>query len=184
MRPWFLIVGFFGLPGFALAQVTDYSAGKSPAQLFSSDCSACHQSARGLAKGRDQRSLAGFLREHYTTKQETATALATFLAGAPAGPAAETRNPGERRQPATPAARVHRPPAAVDQAPADETSIAAPEGGAQPDRRGRTPATREAAKPPAASPAPARGKKPEPKTEPKSDAVEAARAAEEAEKEK
>src|SRR5207237_8716481 len=91
---WLVIAGVVGLPGGAFGQVTDYSAGKSPAQLFATDCAACHQSARGLAKGRDQRSLSGFLREHYTTKQETATTLAAFLAGAPAGPASETRNPG------------------------------------------------------------------------------------------
>jgi len=175
MRLWLLIVGCVGLPGAAMAQVTDYSAGKSPAQLFSSDCSACHASARGLAKGRDPRSLAGFLREHYTTRQETAAALAAFLASAPAAP--EPRTPGESRgrQAATPASRVHqqRAPAAVEGKP-EETSVAAPEGGTPAHERRARPG-REAAKPPAATP---RGKKPDPAAE-----AAAKAAAEEAEKE-
>ena len=65
--------------GAAWAQ--DLTAGKSPSQLFSSDCSACHRSPGGLAKGRDTRSLAGFLKEHYTTKPEYASALAGYVAG-------------------------------------------------------------------------------------------------------
>jgi hypothetical protein len=153
---WLVMIGVLGLPSVALGQVTDYSAGKSPAQLFATDCAACHQTARGLAKGRDQRSLSGFLREHYTTKQETATTLAAFLAGAPAGPASETRNPGApggRQQQAT---RPPRPPAAVDPG-GDDTAIVAPEPGAKPNPQRARPA-REAAKPPPAS---QRGKKPD-----------------------
>jgi hypothetical protein len=59
----------------------DFTAGKTPAQLFSSDCSECHRSPAGLGKSRDQRALTGFLREHYTTKPETAGALATYVSG-------------------------------------------------------------------------------------------------------
>ena len=149
---WLIIVGMAGLPTVAVGQVTDYSAGKSPAQLFATDCAACHQSARGLAKGRDQRSLSGFLREHYTTKQETAATLAAFLAGAPAGPASETRNPGAPggRQQSNQAGRTPRPPNAINEP--EDGAIAAPEPGTHPQR---TRPTREAAKPPA------RGKKPD-----------------------
>jgi len=168
LRSWLTTIAMVGSlvgpPGLAFAQVTDYSAGKSPAQLFSTDCAACHQSARGLAKGRDQRSLASFLREHYTTKQETAATLAAFLAGAPAGPAAETRNPGSpgARQPpssAAPhqqAARPPRPPSNVDPAAED---IVAPEPGQPDPRRARQTPAREAAKPP---PANQRGRRTEP----------------------
>jgi hypothetical protein len=74
--------------GAALAQ--DFTAGKTPAQLFGSDCSACHRSPRGLAKSRDVRELAAFLTEHYTTKPESAGALAAYVSGF-AGVAAETR---------------------------------------------------------------------------------------------
>src|SRR6202521_825466 len=85
----------------ALAQ--DLTAGKTAAQLFSSDCSACHRSPAGLAKNRDAGALAGFLREHYTTKPDTAGALAAYVSGfggsAPAAAATGDRpaGGGERR---------------------------------------------------------------------------------------
>src|SRR5262249_21548071 len=68
------------LPGVALAP-TDYSARKTPPQLFASDCSACHQSPQGLARGRDASTLTGFLRDHYTTRVEWAGVLANYLVG-------------------------------------------------------------------------------------------------------
>src|ERR1700674_1652617 len=63
------------------APAQDFTAGKTPAQLFSSDCSECHRSPAGLAKNRDARTLAGFLRQHYTTKPDTAGALAAYVSG-------------------------------------------------------------------------------------------------------
>src|SRR5215470_19198794 len=75
----------------ALAQ--DFTAGKTPAQLFSSDCAECHHSPNGLARNRDVRALANFLREHYTTKSETAGALAVYVSGF-AGGAPVVRNRG------------------------------------------------------------------------------------------
>ena len=65
--------------GTALAQ--DFTAGKTPAQLFASDCSACHRSPDGLGKKYKADSLTGFLRAHYTTKQETAGSLAKYVMG-------------------------------------------------------------------------------------------------------
>ena len=79
-----IIFGFslaVGALGAGTAWAQDYSAGKTPAQLFQSDCSACHKSPQGLAKGQSMRSLVTFLREHYTTKEESAVALATYLGG-------------------------------------------------------------------------------------------------------
>jgi hypothetical protein len=58
---------------------TDYSAGKTPEQLFDSDCSGCHHSRHRLAHGRNERSLTGFLREHYTTNAQWAASLASYL---------------------------------------------------------------------------------------------------------
>jgi mono/diheme cytochrome c family protein len=75
----------------------DFSAGKTPAQLFGSDCSACHRTPRGLAGTRDVRTLAAFLRQHYTTNPESAGALAAYVSGFAGstsprlGPAAGTR---------------------------------------------------------------------------------------------
>jgi hypothetical protein len=59
----------------------DFTAGKTPAQLFSSDCSTCHHQPNGLGKKYDNGSLASFLREHYTTKPDTAGALAKYVMG-------------------------------------------------------------------------------------------------------
>jgi hypothetical protein len=63
------------------AAVEDMAAGKTPAQLFASDCSECHRNPAGLAKGRDVATLASFLGEHYTTKSEYARAVAAYVAG-------------------------------------------------------------------------------------------------------
>src|SRR5215831_18656511 len=83
-----VLTGLAALAGPAAAQ--DFTAGKTAAQLFQSDCSACHKSPAGLAKGMDARSLATFLKEHYTTKEESAVALASFLAGARGGDARQS----------------------------------------------------------------------------------------------
>src|SRR5262245_39872399 len=76
-RPW-AIAALLVSPGVALAEV-DYSARKTPEQLFASDCAACHASPQGLGPKRDARSLTGFLREHYTTKVQWAAVLADYL---------------------------------------------------------------------------------------------------------
>ena len=54
-------------------------AGKSPSQIFSSTCSACHKSPRGLLKNTAASSLPGFLRQHYTTGSDMASVLSSYL---------------------------------------------------------------------------------------------------------
>ena len=54
-------------------------AGKSPSQIFSGTCSACHKGPRGLLKSVPAGSLPGFLRQHYTTSSEMASQLSGFL---------------------------------------------------------------------------------------------------------
>ena len=107
-RRWLSVGAVIGLPGMALAQ-TDYSAGKTPPQLFASDCSACHQSPQGLARGRDASTLTGFLRDHYTTRVEWAGVLANYLVGV-----GGTR-PRAVQQPTTGAAtpRAPQPPGTI-----------------------------------------------------------------------
>src|SRR5882762_11019115 len=87
------IIGLLVAGAAGAASAQDYTAGKTPAQLFQSDCSACHKSPQGLAKGHDVRSLALFLREHYTTKEASAVALAAYLSGGAGA--------GERQKPGT-----------------------------------------------------------------------------------
>jgi hypothetical protein len=99
----------------------DLNEGKSPAELFQSGCAVCHQSASGLAKGRREGELTGFLRQHYTSSVQHAGALAGFLAGrgGPAGPAVAappSRQAPVERQPAS----IERPPASIGRRPAEE----------------------------------------------------------------
>ncbi len=53
--------------------VENLDAGKSPSQIFSNTCSACHKSPRGLLKNVSASSLPGFLRQHYTTGTDMAS---------------------------------------------------------------------------------------------------------------
>src|ERR1051325_5946755 len=110
-------VGFLTLVaafGAAPAVAQDFTAGKTAAQLFASDCSTCHKGPGGLAKGQSVSALTSFLREHYTTKPESAAALAAYLAN-PAnakltaqppttGPKATEEKPAPKPRPATAAA--------------------------------------------------------------------------------
>jgi hypothetical protein len=87
----------------------DFTAGKTPAQLFGSDCSECHRTPNGLAKGRDVKTLAGFLREHYTTKSDTAGSLAAYVSGfTGSGPADARNRAGAGPSPPAPAERADR----------------------------------------------------------------------------
>jgi len=126
------------IAGPAAAQ--DYDAGKTGPQLFASDCAACHKSPGGLARGKDKGSLVSFLREHYTSKQESAQLLAAFLLGAgpgdakqdkgdvPGGPKAKLRRAEREEEPksepkpepkprAEPAKRAEEPGETREEAP-------------------------------------------------------------------
>lgn len=61
--------------------------GKTPAQLFASNCAICHKSPQGLAKAGGLLGLDSFLREHYTASKESASALAAYLRSMDTGPA-------------------------------------------------------------------------------------------------
>ncbi len=160
-----VVVGAFGA-GAAWAQ--DYTAGKTPAQLFQSDCSACHKTPQGLAKGHDVRSLTLFLREHYTTKEQSAAALAAYLGGgagagsrqkvgeAEAKPKPEPRSPaaGTARTAATPPAANPAATNTDEKAGEGEAPKPAPRHQATRANEPRT-GTRRAAAPPAEPAAPA-----------------------------
>jgi mono/diheme cytochrome c family protein len=89
------VLGFAAAFASASAPAQDLTAGKTPAQLFRSDCVECHRSPGGIARTRDVRALADFLREHYTSKSETAGALAAYVSSfAPGGAAARNRANG------------------------------------------------------------------------------------------
>jgi len=87
-----IVVGF----GPALSQ-SNLDAGKSPEQIFSDTCSACHHAPQDLKAASAQ-----FLRQHYTTGARQAAALAAYLEKAineprptPAAPPQPFRRPSE-----------------------------------------------------------------------------------------
>jgi hypothetical protein len=142
------------LPALALAQ-TNLDQGKTPAQLFASDCAVCHKTTRGLATGRSGAMLTGFLREHYMTSQQQAAAMAAYVlagGGAESVPPAQGRGqrpaiehaavPAEERKPVYRQAR--RPARSEDEVPAgvrpqrsiDETKPEAKESRAEELRHG------------------------------------------------
>jgi hypothetical protein len=87
-----LVIGVLALclAGGSWAQES-LDRGKSPAQLFASDCSGCHKSPQGSGKYGGLAGLGSFLREHYTASRETAAAIASYLKAMDTGPAAPGR---------------------------------------------------------------------------------------------
>jgi hypothetical protein len=77
------------LAGLGIAAVRAQTVLGDPrdaAKTFASNCSTCHKSPRGLAKSG---SVAGFLRQHYTTGPEMSAAMAAYLVAAGAAPEAK-----------------------------------------------------------------------------------------------
>lgn len=71
--PW--LIGAAMLVAAPAHAQSNIDAGKSPAQIFSNTCNACHRSPRELKP-----TSAGFLREHYATGGREAAAMAAYLA--------------------------------------------------------------------------------------------------------
>ncbi|HET7850825.1 MAG TPA: hypothetical protein VFL51_17380 [Pseudolabrys sp.] len=70
------VLAFSGAP---LSAQENVEAGKTPAQLYASDCAICHKSPQGLSKAGGLFGLQSFLREHYTASRETAAVIAKYL---------------------------------------------------------------------------------------------------------
>ncbi len=68
-----------GCFGAIPADAQNLEAGKAPSQIFSSTCSLCHKSSRGLLKTVGPGSLPGFLRQHYTTSTDMAAAMSAYV---------------------------------------------------------------------------------------------------------
>jgi hypothetical protein len=103
-------------PAMAHAQ-TNLDQGKTPAQIFASDCAACHKPTRALANGKNRFALTEFLREHYTTSREQAAGLAAYVLGAGFGakPANEPMPP-KTAKPEEETPGVPRPPKPIEEA--------------------------------------------------------------------
>jgi hypothetical protein len=79
----------------AIAQ-DNYEAGKTPAQMFATDCAICHKNAAGLSKAGGMFGLESFLREHYTASRDAAAKIAGYLRSVDA--AQPPRAVGKRRE--------------------------------------------------------------------------------------
>lgn len=122
------------------ASAQNLEAGKSPSQIFSSTCSLCHKSPRGLLKGASPGSLPGFLRQHYTTSSDMASAMSAYvLSNGAANPAVGGGNLTRQGQEAKSAPK----PAVTTSEPKPESK---PEPKPERAARGTKPA-REASKP-------------------------------------
>lgn len=140
-------------PAFEEPHGADLNQGKPPAEIFKSDCAVCHKSPQGLGKGGGI-SLTRFLRQHYTTGEPMAAALADYLSG---GAGAGSRTP------VTPARAAPDRPEKPAAAPTRRAAEPADDDGltATPNEKKR-PQTEQANRPPER---PRRGAKPEPRIE-------------------
>jgi hypothetical protein len=69
--------------------------GKTPAQLYASDCAICHKVPRGLFKG--GYGLEDFLRAHYTSSRESAAAISAYLRSVDKGGPAKDEPASKRK---------------------------------------------------------------------------------------
>jgi hypothetical protein len=53
--------------------------GKTPAQMFASDCAICHKTVNGLSRNAGLFGLDSFLRQHYTASRESAAAISAYI---------------------------------------------------------------------------------------------------------
>jgi hypothetical protein len=136
-----LIGGFAADP----VRAQNLEAGKSPSQIFSGTCAACHKGARGLLKTVAPGSLPGFLRQHYTTSSEMASVLSSYLIS---NGATDTRYIGNqpkqgtkdaKQEPSGTPTQLDRFGRPIRRAPVQEA--------ARPDGDGRVPATEPETRP-------------------------------------
>ncbi len=143
LAPLIVVIGVaVSTPGTA----QNLDAGKTPAQLFASNCQDCHRSPGGLAKNTSSWSLSGFLRVHYTTSSAEAAALAAYVLAHAREPAPRksrraTSRPKEKSAAEPADANIRRPPADIDSTPAEASKPAgdAPATAAKPASAERAP---------------------------------------------
>lgn len=121
-----LIIG-----GVASAE-ENLDSGKTPAELYASDCAICHKSPRGLVHSGGIMEVQAFLREHYTASREAAAAIAAYLQAVdrgspPARALKRTAKPKEKSK------TGEAKPAASDELGQVKPSAAPAEAGDKPD---------------------------------------------------
>ncbi len=86
------------IAGQAAAQ-EDLDSGKTPAQLYASNCAICHKTPHGLSKAGGPFGLQGFLREHYTASRQAAAAIAAYVDAVDRGAPPAERGPKRAAKP-------------------------------------------------------------------------------------
>jgi mono/diheme cytochrome c family protein len=79
LRRGLLVLVAMAVLSGAAAHAQNLDQGKPAAKLFADSCTACHHSARGLAKGRFSLTLFLFLQKHYASNSSSAWALTSYL---------------------------------------------------------------------------------------------------------
>jgi hypothetical protein len=95
-----LVLAGAGLSAGSVLAQEDLNRGKTPAQLFASDCAECHRNPRSISKRDNANALADYLRVHYTASRESAAAIAGYLASL--GGAVEPARPARSATPSRP----------------------------------------------------------------------------------
>ena len=109
-----LALGVIAVLTGAAANAQNLDQGKSAARLFADSCATCHRSARGLAKGRFNFTLYLFLKEHYASNSDSASALTSYLESVDSNQRGQSRAAAKSSHPATgPSRSSLRPPLPV-----------------------------------------------------------------------
>jgi len=83
---WAVLIWLSTILGAAPAFAQDnLDRGKTMQQVYATDCGICHGDARKVAASVQQRRLATFLEQHYTTSKTVAAAIAGYLAAVAQG---------------------------------------------------------------------------------------------------
>ena len=91
-------LGFLALASLSPAAAQEnLDTGKTPAQLYASDCAICHKTAQGMTRNAGLFGLSSFLREHYTASRESASAIAAYVQSIDKGPPAAVKHPPRKR---------------------------------------------------------------------------------------
>ena len=108
-----VLIGVITLVAEAAARAENLDQGKPAPRLFADGCSACHHSARGLAKGRFTVTLYLFLQQHYASNSSSAWALASYLASVDQAPRGRPHGPMRRPPSSRASGSSLRPPMPV-----------------------------------------------------------------------
>jgi len=108
-------LGLVALLAGPVARAENLDEGKSAPKLFADSCTACHHSARGLAKGRFTLTLYLFLQQHYASNSGAAWALASYLESVDEAPRGRARSAMAKPAAAARPRGFSRPPMPIPQ---------------------------------------------------------------------